>query len=197
MARKRYTKQDNNKFKVIDVGSGNGSDIEAITGVSSNDWEVYRADIDKSKNPDILWDMTQPLPNQYIGYFDMVIANHSLEHVEHQLSIAAIKNLIRLAKIGGVIFVIVPSLEWATMEVMRGRTDSRVMLVLFGNQINKNEYHKSAYTIKQLRDLFELTGCVIVRQAFRQDNTTRHGKFEFESQQNVIIVEKVKEVDDG
>jgi SAM-dependent methyltransferase len=136
--------------KIVDVGGGKGSryakDFINEYLPDMQDLEFVRLDADPGTDPDILQDITRPIPKKHCGKYEVVYASHVIEHIAFWDSLAVVNNLLSLLRIGGYILIIVPNLEWACKQVLAGMCDLSVMAVLWGGQDNEWMYHKSGYT---------------------------------------------------
>ena len=136
--------------------------------------------------PDVIFDITKPLPEELKGQFDIVYCSHMMEHIDRNKVFAAMDNLIAAAKDMGEIWVIVPSMEWAANEILRGRDGIHIQGHIFGGQSNEWEYHRSGFTLSALRFLFE-SRKILVRKAYQAPFTLGYENREFQCVQNVVI----------
>lgn len=171
--------------RILDVGSGPGSVAEQIFG-SIPDKEIVRLDADPELNPDILHDITQPLPEELRSAFDLVLADHVLEHVERNKVVDTFRNVISAVKNHGEVWILVPSLEWAANEVINKRDGVHVQAMLFGSQVNSLQTHRCAFTLASLRQMVEICG-LIIRKAYQSPFTAVVNGREFGCIQNIVI----------
>ena len=104
--------------KILDIGSGVAS-VASVVFDDIQDKQIVRADINPDLKPDVIFDITKPLPEELKGQFDIVYCSHMMEHIDRNKVFAAMDNLIAAAKDMGEIWVIVPSMEWAANEILR------------------------------------------------------------------------------
>ena len=147
-------------LKILDVGSGIGNEgmIKAFFGDVEK--EVIRLDINPEVNPDILHDITQPLPEEHIGKYDIVFSSHMLEHMERAQVFPVMRNIASAVKNLGEVWIIVPDLKWAAQEILAGRDGMQVQGLLYGAQRPGNPWdiHKSGFTLNALRRAEQLHG---------------------------------------
>lgn len=147
-------------MKAIQLNLGSGTDY--IPG-----W--VNVDIEQQYNPDILADITQPLPFQdqsasQIKAFDI------LEHVIKQDAPKFIRECHRVLQIGGIIHIRVPNM-FAIIEAYRDDPDVMAHF-LYGDTSETGVYgaHKAGYTDKSLRILLTLCGFENIRITREQTN---------------------------
>lgn len=175
-------------IKVLDVGSGPESVAKvALEGIGLENLEVTRLDASPDVNPDILHNITEPLPEELHGAFDIVYCSHVLEHIESSKVVQAAVNVTRAVRNGGEVWFLVPSLEWAATEVIKERDHQGVQLVLFGSQDNPWQYHKCAFTLNALRYMAEVHCGLIVRRAHQAVLLIRRAGAEFQALQNIVV----------
>ena len=146
--------------RVLNVGCGS-SDISA----GFPDLQVVRMDADRSVQPDVVHDITRPMPQAHRGIYEVVYASHVLEHVSWKKVEQVLDYLVSAVRPGGELWVIVPSLEWVARELMKDQPSLAVLGALFGSQDAKGQFHQSGYTMMWLRQLMGRHG-LVVRKAF-------------------------------
>ena len=150
---------------LLDIGSGTATARRDALFPNSR---VHRLDIAPDLDPDILQDITEPLPSDMMEDYDVVLASHVFEHIERIKTIAAVQNVAGALRKGGEFWMIVPALEWAASNLR-----SPVLIpFLYGSQTNEHQYHRSGYTLLMMRSLVEYAG-LTVRHAYQ-------GKFEID-----------------
>lgn len=179
--------------KVLDIGSGAESVAKQV--FSHLEIEVTRLDADAEVNPDILHDITQPLPEELHGAFDIVYVSHVLEHIDRLKVIEAFRNATKAMKNLGEIWVLVPSMEWAANEIINRREGVHVQANLFGGQRSPFDYHRCGFTLSALRQLAELSG-LIIRKAYQSPFTVSFDNKEYVSLQNVVIAIRFDQAND-
>lgn len=181
-------------MKVLDVGSGyEGESVAEIIFKDAPDLNVVRMDIDPERKPDIIHDLLEPLPEEHHGAYDVVVASHVLEHIERDGVLVAVKNISKAVRMGGELWVMVPSLEWAADEIRRGRSGKHVQLSVFGGQWSPYDFHKSGFTLSNLRQLVEMAGFV-TRKAYQSPFIVGVDGESWQVLQNVVIGLKVGEI---
>lgn len=176
--------------KVLDIGSGSASVAAQV--FSHLELDVTRMDADSNNKPDILHDITQPLPEELHGKFDIVYASHVLEHIDRNKVVGVFRNIIKAARNLGEIWILVPSMEWAANEIINRREGIHVQMNIFGGQQNEFDYHRCGFTLAALRQLAEISG-LIVRKAYQSPFTIVSEGREYPSLQNVLIAVRFDE----
>ena len=171
--------------KILDIGSGVAS-VASVVFDDIQDKQIVRADVNPDLKPDVIFDITKSLPEELKGQFDIVYCSHMMEHIDRNKVFTAMDNLISAAKDMGEIWVIVPSMEWAANEILRGRDGIHIQGHIFGGQSNEWEYHRSGFTLSALRFLFE-SRKILVRKAYQAPFTLGYENREFQCVQNVVI----------
>ncbi len=97
-----------------------------------------------------------PLPDHADGSIEEVRASHILEHFGHREVVDVLKEWVRVLKPGGRLRIAVPDFDWIRQHV----EDQSLPLesYLMGGQTDENDYHKSVYTERKLRDLMRYVG---------------------------------------
>lgn len=128
--------------KWLNVGAGRVDNPTLDLG----EVEWTRLDGDADANPDIVHDFRQPFPDDMTGKYDGVIMSHCLEHVSWREALVVLDNVMQVVKPGGYLLLIVPSLEWACDQVLRGNFDFAVMGSFYGGQTTEWDYHRCGFT---------------------------------------------------
>lgn len=144
--------------RCLDVGCGPNS----VAKTQFPNMTITRLDANLKVAPDIVADITQPLPARLHGQFDLVYASHVLEHISWKQVVAVLKNLSAALAPGGQLLVLVPSLEWAAERLLDDSPAAILNAYLYGSQANEFQYHKSGFTLQLLRQVFRLAGLVEV-----------------------------------
>lgn len=150
-------------MNLLDVGCGLYTNANIFKGRGEID--VTRLDIDPENKPDVVHDLTKPLPDKLVGAFDIVLASHVLEHVRYREVQSAAKNIISGAKQDGEVWIFVPSMEWAARQVLAGRETFGLMGVIWGGQYDPWDYHYSGFTRNSLATLMTKCGLRNVKVA--------------------------------
>ena len=96
-----------------------------------------------------------PLPDHEDGSIDEVRASHILEHFGHREAVDVLAEWVRILKPGGLLKVAVPDFDY----IVQHRSDEiPIESYLMGGQGDNNDYHKSLYTERKLRDMFRYLG---------------------------------------
>jgi len=186
-------------IKILDVGSSSledtAADIEGVFGLAGEELEITRLDVRKNVKPDIVHDITRPLPKQYHGAFDIVVASHVMEHIPRLKVLDTFQNIAECLRIGGEMYVIVPSMEWVAAEIYYGRVTAVVQSSLFGGQNHRHDYHKVGYTLEWLRFIMENVLQMVIRRAYQAPFTILIDDEAHQALQNIVIAMKVEIVE--
>jgi len=172
------------KTRILDVGCG----IEQKLKVPP-DGELVRLDANPDIPADFHCDIREPLP--FGEEFDIVVASHVLEHIEHDRVPKTLINLRNVLREDGELHIIVPALEWAASEILSPKTSIAVMGLIYGAQFTPYEFHKCGFTLMWLRDLVSITG-MIPRKATQSQFVVVAGGQQYPAIQNVVIAMRHK-----
>ncbi len=180
---------------LLDVGSGigNAGMIDVYFGKEKKNYT--RLDINPDTKPDILHDITQPLPEEHRSRYDVVFSSHMLEHMSRADVFPVLRNIISGVKNHGEVWIIVPSMEWCAAQLMQHKDGMVIQGLLYGAQEQGNPWdiHKSGFTLSALRRMMEICGLVIKRAYQAPIVVFMDGK-EFPGVQNVCIGARVDEL---
>lgn len=177
-----------NKLLCLDVGS-NTSNVASMV-FSNDEVEFETLDINPAYNPTYVHDITQPFPEEMYDKYDILFVSHVLEHIDRVKVLDTLRNLRKILKEGGEIWVIVPSLEWAANQiVMQDTLPTSVQAVIFGGQLTEYDYHKCGFTLASLRQVLGMTE-YLPRKAYQGSFGIElySGKIETAAQNIVIAV---------
>ncbi len=103
---------DKDEVLVAELGAGNHA---PPYGTKT---KVVRFDMRQEVRPDVLCDIAN-LPEEYFGKFDLVSANHVLEHFRRGEVVKLIRHWAKLLKVGGTLRVAVPNIEYAMRNLVQ------------------------------------------------------------------------------
>lgn len=172
-------------MRILDVGCGPNS-VAAQMFEKVEDKEVVRLDIDPDNKPDVVHDISSPLPVELVGAFDVVIAYHVMEHLDRAVVIQSFKNITAAVRNGGELWVSCPSLEWACDEIKAHREGTYVQAVIFGNQHSPWDYHRCGFTMQALRQMVAISG-MIVKKATQSTYFISSEEKQYRCIQNVVV----------
>jgi predicted SAM-dependent methyltransferase len=145
---------------IADIGCGNTVNPLAY------DNKVIRYDFDEKVNPDFRCDVRCIPENDNV--FDIVQANHVLEHLPFRETTKALKEWFRIVKPGGRLEVRVPDLGYACSEIAKGNygvmyeqddiTMPYNLLMLYGLQSCDGQIHFNGFDENLLRQACEIAG---------------------------------------
>lgn len=187
-----------NIAQILDIGCGPESIAPAVYSHIQH-MRVTRLDGNPENEPDYLHDITQPLPEELLGAFDIVLASHVVEHVDRDQVNNVMRNIASAVRNHGEVMVIVPAMEWAAREIIEGRDNAGVQGLIFGGQKNPLDYHRCGFTLKSLRFMVELAG-LIPRKAYQSVFTIQMYGHTFNALQDIVVatrIDELNEVQDG
>lgn len=140
-------------------------------------------------------DLTQGLPGQYEGPYDIVYVAYALEYIDRLRIISTFRSIASAVRNHGEVWIIVPSMEWAANEIINRREGIHVQANLFGTQAEEGEYHRTGFTLEGLRSMVELCG-MIIRKAYQSPYNILVEGAKLGSLLNVVIAVRVDEMHD-
>jgi len=150
--------------KLLEIGSSNGVMLDIFR---ENGWQTWG--VEPSKNAEIAKRKGHKIVNGFFekaklpkNYFDLVIANHTLEHMDNPVLV--LKKIHSLLKSGGVAYVDVPNAGGIASRILGKRWPYRLPLE-----------HKHQFTKDLLSKIFKESGFKVVHFE------SRSGLFEFET----------------
>lgn len=171
--------------KILDVGCGVDS-VAKVVFDWIEDKEITRLDGDEKAKPDVLHDITEPLPEELRNKFDIVYMSHVLEHIERDKVINAFRYTISALKNMGEVWIVVPSLEWAAGEILKKNDGIHIQGMLFGGQLHPLDFHHVGFTLMGLRQLAEVCG-LLIRKAYQAPFEVHLADRRFRCIQNVVV----------
>jgi len=119
--------------------------------------KIIRLDIRKEVNPDIICDVRKGLLLKSKSV-DMVYCSHFLEHFKKTEILNIFKEIHRVLKVQGLVYITVPNVIWAAMQISKGIYDDYVNKVLYGAQDYKFNIHQTGFTPKILEKMLLESG---------------------------------------
>ena len=90
-------------------------------------------------------------PKGWGGQYDIVLAYRALQRVPNAAVNKTLKNWYHVLKPGGELHLFVPSLEWASREILNENPSPMTFITIFGTQMNEETFWLSGYTMRRLR----------------------------------------------
>ena len=104
---------------------------------------------------------TEVYPLEYEdGSVDEIYASHILEHFSHKEAPRVVAHWVSKLKIGGKIRIAVPDFHW----IIDNQTNRLAEAYLMGGQMDEDDYHKSIWTEKKLREVMSHAGLTEINQ---------------------------------
>jgi len=123
--------------------------------VKIDGYKVIGVDINPDVNPDVVADARSlPYDKESI---DLIYASHLLEHFRRSELYGVLKHWRSLLKPGGVLYVIVPDLEQAAIDLLSGMTTPYTWDIIYGTQTD-GSFHYSGFTPNSLKAFVEKYG---------------------------------------
>jgi len=119
--------------------------------------KIIRLDIRKETNPDIIRDVRKGLSLKSKSV-DMVYCSHFLEHFKKTEILEILKEIHRVIKTQGSLYVTVPNVAWAAMQISKGIYDDYVNKVLYGAGDYKFNTHQTGFTPNILKKILLESG---------------------------------------
>lgn len=123
-------------------------------------WEgatVETMELDPVFEPTYLCDARTP-PEELNGKYDGILASHILEHIAYRDTQPTLDAWARLLAPKGELHVLVPSLEWAAIQLLSDNPSPATLGNIFGGQNTEWDFHRSGFTMRLLRSMFDRTG---------------------------------------
>jgi predicted SAM-dependent methyltransferase len=114
------------------------------------------------------------------------MASHVLEHIDRDQVLQAVRNLAEAVKVGGEFWIMVPSMEWAALQIRKSNNSPVVQLVIFGRQAGPHDYHKAGFTLMELRQLMEMIGFA-TRKAYQSPLGIGWNDKVYDALQDIVI----------
>jgi SAM-dependent methyltransferase len=139
------------KLQAIDIGCGSYKRYEQFP-----DHDLLRVDIDERWEPDYRCDV-RSLPFETES-FDLVFSSHVLEHFPSVECDAVLDEWLRILKVGGTIELVIPTIEWAAEQLVKGICNEDVLNVLYGAQTSPYDFHYNGFTPQSFKEFLEEHG---------------------------------------
>ena len=138
-------------------------------------------------------DLSEPLPIELWGQYDVVFASHVLEHMRRSLLVETIKRMAMALKPGGELWLITHALEIVVAHMTKDEPSPLVLPLLYGADTDdrRDDFH-SAFTLRMLRAVL-VDGGLILKFAEQRPNELMVGKDKFQSILNVVVGVKEEE----
>ncbi len=174
-------------MKVLEIGPG----LRAQAHDIFKKGEVTTLDIDPSVKADITAD-ARTMPQELYGKFEVVIASHVLQCIEHWNTENVLKEWAKALIPGGEMHILVPSFEWVISEMAKEKPVNGVMFVLYPIVSNHFNLHYAAFTLRKLRANLDNANLHVI-QARTGPTPMLIGPEKFIIDQHYVIAKKPKE----
>lgn len=138
-------------------------------------WDIrdgyLNVDLHDFHKPDKVADITQ-LDGLPEGYFQHIVAQDVLEHIERAKTVPALTRWANLLEPNGTLFVRVPSLI-DMLSLLKTATsierEHEVIHLIYGTQAYDGDYHLAGFTAGTLEAQLESAGLLVCNAALRDD----------------------------
>jgi len=182
------------RLRLLNIGAGkNGSIPDRIRPEDFK--EIVTLDINPECEPDIVADISGDLDG-IDGEFDVVVAFHVIEHIDFNKVLKALENMKSLVADRGELWLAVPAMEWAAIQLSQEAMHPVLQGFIYGSQENEYEYHRSCFRLQDLRGLVQAIG-LIPREAYQAPLILeKEGKI-YQAVQNIVIALRDKEFENA
>lgn len=140
--------------KILDLGCGEHT-------VEMKDGTPVRFDMRDDVGADYRGDV-RVLPFKTES-FDVVYSSHTLEHFEQKQIGGVLDEWLRVLATGGELRLIVPDLAFAAQQILDNGVSADAWKVLYGEQKDRTDFHKTGFTKQSLEALLKSKGLEIIR----------------------------------
>ena len=126
----------------------------------------------------------KPLPYKD-GELGGLFAYFILNRIPYVYTQTAIKDWARCLEPGGILHVLVPSLEWMARALLQEKVEPHVKPLLFGTQVDEKNVGLNALKMIELRDLFDLAGLDVVKATVGKVSI-EVGEEQYEAEQHYV-----------
>ena len=139
---------DNSKYYPVRLNLGSGGDfIDGYTNIDLHVPNAIKMDVRKLEYDD--------------ESVDNIYSSHLLEHFRKDEVQPLLNEWFRVLKKGTTLNLLIPNLEWCAKNFINSQENDRWGLpidMIFGNQNNEGEYHKTGFTQERVRSLLNNAG---------------------------------------
>lgn len=115
--------------------------------------------------PEAEVDTTPLLPGKKRTDYDSVLAYMVLPTVPFRDVMRTVKAWVEALKPGGELTLMVPSLEWAAVQILSSERSPALIVHLFGEQGKQTRFHASGFTMLDLRSMCSMAGIAVTHAA--------------------------------
>lgn len=108
---------------------------------------------------------TTLLPGKKRTGYDAVFSYMALQLVPYRDIMRTVKAWVEVLNTGGELTLMVPSLEWAAVQVLSKERSPALIVHLFGLQDKPGRFHASAFTMMDLRSVCSKAGIAVTHAA--------------------------------
>jgi predicted SAM-dependent methyltransferase len=173
-------------LKILEIGAGPKPQAQDIW----KDAEIETLDADEQYKPTYLCN-AEKIPEELYEKYDALLASHVLEHFPNWKVLNVLKEWRKVVKINtGQVHIVVPSFEWAAEQALSEHPSPGTLPHLFGGNVTQWDIHKTAFTMRHLRVLFEAAGLAVIRARTGPYNINAYGQIVVAEQHYVCGLRK-------
>jgi hypothetical protein len=106
-------------------------------------------------------DTTTLTPGKKRGDYDAILSYMALPRVPFREVERVAKSWVDALRVGGELVLLVPSLEWAAVQILSPNPNPALIIHLFGEQTSPQKFNASAFTLMDLRALCSRIGIAV------------------------------------
>lgn len=158
------------RLRVLELGASVNPQAQFVY----EDADIINVDINIDENPTVVADAAR-LPFA-TGSVDGVFASHILEHFSYYFTLHILNEWARVLTDGGMLHVLVPSLEWCARQILAEQPSKALLAMLYGGQDTPWNVHWAGFTMRKLRADFEKIGLSVVAARVGQRSVVVDGQ---------------------
>jgi len=124
--------------------------------------------------PEAEVDTTPLLPGKKRTDYDSVLSYMALPLVPYRDVLKTAKAWVEALKVGGELTLMVPSLEWAAVQILSPERSPAFVVHLFGEQSKPGRFHSSGFTMLDLRSLCSMVGVAVTHASTGEYTINEH-----------------------
>ena len=111
--------------------------------------------------PEAEIDTAPLLPGKKRGEYDSLLSYLALPRVPYRDIMRTVRAWVDALKPGGELTLMVPSLEWAAVQILSPERSPALAVHLYGDQGARDRQHASGFTMLDLRSLCSMVGIAV------------------------------------
>ena len=127
----------------------------------------------------------KPLPYKN-GELDGLFAYFILNRLPYAYTRTVIEDWARCLKVGALLHVLTPSLEWICKALLQENVEPHVKPLLFGTQTNERNVGMNGLKMIELRDFFDVAGLSVIKATVSKVGV-EVGEEIYEAEQHYVV----------